>query len=52
LFNYLVVDLGHGDGLGKSATVGIQTSDSGAAQFSHNEAKLTNNMALRFVRMP
>lgn len=49
LFNYLSVEkLGNG-GL---ATIGVQLSDKEATLFSHNEAKLTNDMAVRFTRKP
>jgi len=52
LFNYLNVDLSGNRGNGKSASVGVQTSQSQAMQFSCNAPKLTNNMALRFAQMP
>jgi len=52
LFNYLNVDLSGNRGNGKSASVGVQTSQSQAMQFSYNTPKLTNNMALRFTRTP
>jgi hypothetical protein len=50
LFNYQDVDFGNANSFGKSATVGVQVSQTRAFQFTLNEANLSNSMALRFTK--
>ena len=49
LFNYLDVDFGNAEFTnGKSATIGIQTTQDRVIQVSHNTASIQSNSAIRF----